>query len=351
MGKIRMFLFLVVFFALSLPGKDNIVYITPGCFGNIFGYYSDNQYKHLHNLRDCCKRLGYQVRQVSSLRNLKNVAAIVCFGIPKKQLGFLSKYPIEKRILFLWEPPITKPDNYDKRYHKHFSKVYTLLDGLVDNKKYFKFYEPQPCLDIIDDEILFGEKKLCVLLTCKKAYSHPLSLSAERWKIIDFFSKLGSDDFDLYGREWSKKDCIYYKGVSRSRPECFKNYKFVFCYENAKNLHGYITSHKILFPMIAKSVPIRWSEENVAGYIPKNCFISRCDFESYGDLYSFIKNMDEKTYNKYLDNIRKFLKSDAVLLFSCENFAYIFLDAILPGFNKNVAFTPKQLEVVNHIYS
>ncbi|GAI87814.1 unnamed protein product [marine sediment metagenome] len=291
--KLRNLFFLLLFVKMSFFAKDNIIYVHSGCMGNMFGNRGDNQYKrkHFHDLKIALQKLGYQIKQVSSFDNLSNVAAIVSLDVPLNQLRNLQKYPMEKRILFLWEPPTVKAYNYEKKYHKYFSKVYTLLDEFVDNKKYFKFYDPQSSFDYVKDSVAFEDKKLCVMLTRKMNRNHYLSLTSERYKIINFFNTLKSDEFDLYGKGWSKKDCSNYKGFAPSRPQCCKHYKFVFCYENARDLKGYITSHKIIFPMIARSVPIRWSEANVEGHIPKNCFISREDFENYEDLYQYIKNM------------------------------------------------------------
>jgi len=330
--------------------KNNIVYIQPGSFGHIFQKHCDNQYKFLRDLKKALKNLGYILKTAPKLNNLKNAASIICFDVPKDQISFLEQYPIEKRIVFLWEPPTTKKYNYKQKYHKYFSKVYTLLDELIDNKKYFKFYCAHSDFNIINETIPFTEKKLITLLTKKKNRIHPLSLTPERKKIIKFFNKIKSDDFHLYGPGWSKKDSKYYKGIAKSRPQCFKKYKFVFCYENAKNLPGYITAHKILFPMIAKSVPIRWSTTNVLGHIPKNCFISYQDFNSYKKLYKYLKNIPEEEYNRYLKNIEAYLNSYQVLLFSSEYFIHTFISSFLPDYNKNIAFTKEQLITLNCVF-
>src|SRR5581483_9657331 len=42
-------------------------------------------------------------------------------------------------------------------------------------------------------------------------------------------------------------------------------------------------------------------------YIPQNCFIARSHFNSDRELLDYLKNMDEKTYNSYIQNIKNFL--------------------------------------------
>jgi len=102
--------------------------------------------------------------------------------------------------------------------------------------------------------------------------------------------------------------------------------------------------------MIAKSVPIRWSTTNVLGHIPKNCFISYQDFNSYKKLYKYLKNIPEEEYNRYLKNIEAYLNSYQVLLFSSEYFIHTFISSFLPDYNKNIAFTKEQLITLNCVF-
>ncbi len=76
---------------------------------------------------------------------------------------FLIQYPKEKLILFLWEPPATMPQDYDVEYHKYFGKIYTVLDTLVDNNKYFKIHYPV-LYPMTKDIVPFENKKLCAMV-------------------------------------------------------------------------------------------------------------------------------------------------------------------------------------------
>jgi len=78
-------------------------------------------------------------------------------------------------------------------------------------------------------------------------------------------------------------------------------------------------------------------------YIPKNCYILREDFDSWQDLYQFIKNISETQYKEYLDNIKKYLNSDAKLLFSHENFINSVLNALFRGYNRYKIFNEVEL--------
>ena len=42
-------------------------------------------------------------------------------------------------------------------------------------------------------------------------------------------------------------------------------------------------------------------------YIPKNCFIDMRKFNTTKDIFDYIKNLDNNTYEKYIKSINKFL--------------------------------------------
>ena len=60
----------------------------------------------------------------------------------------------------MWEPPSVIPDNYNynSHFHEPFHAVFTLFHELVDYKKYFPLYYPQPYLYITKDIIPFNKK-------------------------------------------------------------------------------------------------------------------------------------------------------------------------------------------------
>lgn len=124
------------------------IYILPGQWGDLFAlhnpaYNRDNCLEVTYRLRAFASELGYDIEQVHSLENLDDFDYLISFDVPLEQLSYLSQYPKEKLVLFLWEPPSIIPQNYEKAYHSYFSKVYTWDDRLVDGKKYFKFYYPR----------------------------------------------------------------------------------------------------------------------------------------------------------------------------------------------------------------
>ena len=181
---------------------------------------------------------------------------------------------------------------------------------------------------MIQEVVPFEEKKLCTAIICNKWSAHPNELYSERKKVVDFFEKNSTNDFDFYGRWWGP---VYknYKGPVDKKVNYLKHYKFCFCYENIKDVPGYVTE-KIFDCFAAACVPIYLGAPNVEDYIPQNCFIDRRKFTSDQQLYDYLKNMSKDQYEKYLTSAHQFLQSDKAKLFSTENFIQTFMNILLP---------------------
>ncbi len=239
--------------------------------------------------------------------------------------GTLEKFPKKKLLLFAFEPPVWRKSAYEPEFLDKFKRIYTWDDDLVDNKKFFKFYYPvlQPMLKNLPS---FEEKKLVTQMSSNKKSKHSQELYKERESVIQFFEDK-PNIFDFYGFAWEKKGYKNYRGSVENKLETLKNYRFNVCYENMRDVKGYITE-KIFDSFAAGSVPIYWGASNVTDYIPKNCFIDRRDFRDFNEVYDYIRTMDKATYNNYLKNIQEYLQSDKAKLFSQEMFNVIFLEAV-----------------------
>lgn len=306
------------------------IYITPGQWGQLFAldnptYNRDNCLNVTVRLREFAAEFGYDLIQVSPLDHLSDFEYLICFDIHPEHLNYLKRYPKEKLILFLWEPPSTVPDNFVKDYHYCFSKIYTWDDSLVDDKKYFKFYYPA-FLPRIPSLTPFSSKRLSTMIAYNKTSFHPYELYGERKNVIHYFESLPEGNFDLYGKNWPSY-LKNYKGPVEKKVDCQKLYKFCFAYENVWNIPGYI-SEKIFDCFHAGTVPIYWGASNIYDYIPKECFIDRTNFLDEFDLHEHLISITEDEYNQYMINTEKFLESDQAQLYSQENFFRIFMELI-----------------------
>jgi len=315
-----------------VEGKE-IIYFLQGHWGKIFDPECSQSMRQagydlepMFRLRKMAEEAGYEFRVAErdapcltdlTHQPIQDFKYLIVFDVFPHQIQYLAQYPKEKLILFLWEPPSVMPQSYDPENHKHFSRVYTWHDGLVDNKKYFKNYYPvlHPMASEAKD---FNAKKFSTLIASNMQSSTPNELYSERFKLVEFFEADHKEDFDLYGRWWPGTFTTY-RGVIQSKLDLLKNYKFCFAYENIKGVPGYITE-KIFDCFEAGCVPVYWGAPNISKYVPKNCFIDREDFASNEALYTFMKNMDEAHYREYIKNIQTFLNSEQAQVFSFDNF-------------------------------
>ncbi len=238
----------------------------------------------------------------------------------------LKNLPSEKSILFIWEPPVIQKDLHSQRFWSHFKRIYTWDDALVDGRRFFKLYYPglkplKPGLPA------FQERKLLTFIFSNKHSTHPDSLYAEREKMIHFFERQETDDFEFYGVGWDGKRYKNYRGAPLDKSAILKNFRFAICYENMQNVKGYITE-KIFDCFETGTVPIYLGASNIEIHIPPGCFIDRRQFKTEDELYAYIKNVDENHYNQYLQNIEAFLKSEKGAFFTHTHFQKTLQEAL-----------------------
>ncbi len=313
----------------------------------------DNIRIHFYKLKQKLEKLGYFVGVLSpeQIGNLQenDFDFLIFFNIRPEHVYLTYKFPKEKLISYLWEPPLIHPWDYNKESHINFSKVFTILDDLVDNKKYFKFYNVQPTFKFQENSIPFEQRKLCTMMSGNKYSNDPDNLYAKRREIINFFEKQNTNEFEFYGFDWNKNEYKNYKGYAWSKLETCKKYKFCICYENTKNLNGYITCENVFFPFISGSIPIYWRSGNLDNYFPTNCYIDGSQFKSPQELYDFMQNFTKEQYNEYIKNIKNYLKDVRAFIFSWENFVDIFCKNIIPNYDRSKIFNKNQIKKLKMI--
>ena len=276
---------------------------------------------------------------------LESYDAIVFLDFPtfkNKYFSQLISNKFKNIYLIIFESEVTKPNNWNVENHKYFKKIFTWNDEFVDNKKYFKINVTHKIPTDLDFD-LNKKNKLCTMIAGHKFASHPLELYTERVKAIRWFEQNHPEYFDLYGIGWDKyrfKGALSilninrfevltkllkpkypsYRGTVKSKREVLQKYKFAICYENARDIPGYITE-KIFDCFFAGCVPVYWGAPNVAEHIPTDTFIDKRNFSTYEELYSYLKNMSDNEYMDYLDAIKDFIKSNKIYPFSAECYA------------------------------
>lgn len=286
-------------------------------------------WKEVKNWQDFKWWMGWGLSGKSPFHSEETIWVFFGLGLDAKFHDFsrVSKKGKERMVLFLWEPCVVEPEAYAPEMLANFGKVFTMDDDLVDGKKFFKFYYPGGYRPKITEDVPpFEEKKFCTLFSTYFKSKHPNELYSERVKMAKFFEDK-EGEFDLYGRGWAKKKLKNWRGPVDDKIGTLKGYKFCICYENTRNVKGYITE-KIFDAFIAGSVPVYWGANNITDYIPKGAFIDRREFESDQAVYDFMKNMTKEEYESYVRCAEEFLKSEVAKRFTEEYLEETFMKVI-----------------------
>jgi hypothetical protein len=248
--------------------------------------------------------------------------------------------------VLLYESPQVLPINGDAGFLGKYRRVFTWRDDLVDDQRFIKFNLPNTLLTH-ESRGWPGRSKLCCLIAENKSIrgASGLELYSERVETIKWFEQFAPGDFDLFGIGWDAPVATggllnrtlrrlnrYYPGIipgSRrpsyrgkvaSKRDTMQGYRFSICYENIRDLPGYITE-KIWDSFFAGCIPVYWGASNVTSYIPGDCFIDRRQFADNAALYKFLVSMTEHQYIAYQDRIAVFLAGERARLFSAQAFA------------------------------
>jgi len=247
-----------------------------------------------------------------------------------------------KMVLLAWEPRTVLPSNYSKKIWDKFDHVLVWDDDILEKNdpKFSRFYVPMEGNKVLDKPVPFNEKKLLVNISINKYSSYKNELYSARRKTSAYFTDRYPDDFDLFGLRWNQpvtfwqkllpftvKHYSTYRGHAKEKLKTLSQYKFNLVYENTSDGRGYVCD-KIYTSFHARSVPIYWGAPNVQDYIDHNTYIDRRDFKSDEELAAFLTEMDEKTYNDYLEAAAMFMKSDRYARFSPEGFSKPFIEVL-----------------------
>lgn len=249
----------------------------------------------------------------------ENVHLVLCYNHPYFiNMNKFWAIPDEKRIAVLWEPPCIIPDQYKPEVLRHYKALLTFRDDLVDNQKLYKFCYPV-FQSMTNNHLPFSEKELACIISGNAVSSDPQELYSLRKRVILFYEERSPCGFNFYGRNWPLGKYKNYKGAIPDKGEVLKRYKFSYCFENSRDISGYI-SEKIFDCFHAGCVPIYFGAPNIHDYIPADCFIDMRDFGSIEEVHDYISNMPESEHKRYVANIASYLKSPEAQIFSSENF-------------------------------
>lgn len=283
------------------------------------------QYFTATGLVPLLQNLGYTVHMSSLFANHQQADIVLTLHFPKNKREGRALEQIGSTKLYglILEPPLIAPEAYENSYHHVFKHIFTWHDGIVDNQRYKKIFFPNPFYSLPPNLPSFSERNYCTLISGNKIVNHPEELYSSRIQAINFFQ------LPFYGVGWNKAQFPTYQGAVASKDAILRQYKFCICFENIKNMPGYI-SEKIRDAFLAGCIPIYWGASNIQHIIPENCFIDMRKFPTFSALARFLQTIDEAKYQDIIANIATFIQSQQAALFSYEFFAYSVVKEMLP---------------------
>lgn len=278
---------------------------------------------------------------------LENFDAVVFLDYPTRLNHLFRRLLRERRVplhLMLFESPAVRPDNWMRRNHTKFTKVFTWNPDWVDNKKYFRFHLPNK-LPNYSPYAPSTAAKLCCMIASQKYTWAREELYTERVRAIRWFEQHHPSEFDLYGQRWDR----YYlpgmlslanpllarlyarfpglprrqrfpsaRGGVSSKRDILRHYRFCICYENAR-YPGYLTE-KMLDAMFAGCVPIYEGDPGVTHLVPAATFIDKRRFRDYAALYKHLKGMSCDEYEGHRKAIHDFVHGEQIFPLGAEAF-------------------------------
>lgn len=259
-----------------------------------------------------------------------------------------------KKYLLTFETEFVKRENWNPTEWINYCKVFTWNDELVDGDRFVKINFPNPIIIHPVDGFLLRDRFCCLIASNKTLQDKDdRILLSERVASIRWFEKHAVLDFDLYGVGWdvpvprrgligrlehrflrvatrflSLRPFPSYRGRLEHKRDVLKRTRFAICYENVRDLPGYITE-KIFDCFFSGCVPVYWGASNITDHIPADCFIDRRKFRDTGAVYEFLKAMTEDEFKGYQQRIATFLRSSAAYPFSSEYFAETIVNTIV----------------------
>jgi len=242
--------------------------------------------------------------------------------------------------LLIQECEVVVPRNWQLKLHDYFHSVFTWSPALyLQGGKYCRAHFSQ-VLTFEPGTVPFESKKLCTLICANKRSAHPLELYSRRRQVIDWFEDNRPELFDLYGVGWDRcsasnrylNKLLQVSGIGRllapglntyggmvdQKKTTLQNYRFAFCYENARAIAGYVTE-KMFDVMMAGTVPVYLGAPDITNYVPEDCFIDAGRFSSQQQLVEYLLSVSATEHKSMLTRIENYLVSDQAALFSAEH--------------------------------
>ena len=263
------------------------------------------------------------------------------FNVPREPLGVQGG---QEQWVFLQENPLIWPKNEDALRQRDFSTVFTWNDDLVDGQRFVKLNQHLP-FDVCGAGPDTRPGHLVVIAGNKRIDHDVRELYSKRLDVVRHFDRAHPGSVQLYGHGWDRRVFPWrrpwsrlnsfatltkatarppraYMGRAGCKADVFQRYRFALCFENARDLSGYITE-KLFDAMLAGAVPVYWGANNIADHVPPTCFIDYRELGSPSALREFLGAMSDQEIAGRQRDAWEFLATPAAHEWSAEHFAEV----------------------------
>ncbi|QGP56138.1 Glycosyltransferase family 10 (fucosyltransferase) [Piscirickettsia salmonis] len=282
----------------------------------------DDCHRPIFEMKEVLWNYGYDVNTVD-ISPISEADYILFFAYDKYCLKqCVKENKLSKSIYVAFEPEVVE------RRHSPwglgilstiFQSVLTWNSDVVDGVSKQQFYFPVFYHNSINEFPSLSNRDFITTIIGNKSSVIQGELYSERLSTVKFLEN-NIDGFRFYGAGWEDSKRLSYKGKVESKFETLKKYKFAICFENQRDVKGYITE-KIFDCFYALVIPIYWGAVDISAYIPKECYIDRRNFNSNEQLLEYLKSMTNEDYFLRVQSIKNYLKSKHTEIFTGGFFA------------------------------
>ena len=326
---------------ILITGNYKEMFKEQYCFLNKDSQIHEGCYNRLIELYNSFAKENINLIGTETL-NIKTdqFSALIIHDYPKDEEMRYLLNKIEIPIyLIAEEAPFLLPENYDKKLHEKFRKIFTWMDNLIDDNKYIRNFSLFPDIEIAKkirfNDININDKHGIVLVASLRPIKHKDSRYALREKIAEWYSNQKEEEFHIYGRYWNRyyffgegllikilnsKYCNIlfkrnqfknlYKGILKSKYNELNKYLFQLCIENTEGCKGYITE-KVFDSIICRNIPVYFPcvVNDINRIIPSNVYIDASKFATIEDLNKFLKGLSKEEIQNYFKNAENFINN------------------------------------------
>jgi hypothetical protein len=295
----------------------------------------DGQLEPFHRLRSLKAEQGIPVSTADHLLTREGSGGeprsdYYSFGIERNIDRLAATQSLRMRAFVLMEPPVVAPELYAAlpKISNAFERVYLAntqgagysLDG-VDQNKLRKLHWPIPFRNVLEPH--WSNTKRLNRIVIINGLHKPKRAQGEQYSLrITAMSELAEfNAIDLYGKGWDRwwsRSAIWmpylknwhrirsiYRGPCTSKFDVLSQYEFSLCLENME-MKGYITE-KLFDCLYSGTIPLYLGAPDITEYIPGDSFVDCRHFESWPDIWKFIKGLSPSRKQEIREAGREFI--------------------------------------------